>query len=225
MSGQREALTIYTGPMKSGKSSHLLEHLSRARDALGYSIYVFKPATDNRNDDLNQVTNRNFGSWCALPAPRTENGYSSSLFILESIFRHKQAPKPDLVGIDEVQFFDQDIKDVVKELIYNGIKVAVSGLNRDFKDEAFPAMESLMPLGKVIDLEALCTYKNGDNHSCGARATMTQRLIDGLPASYNSPVIIIETKDKNITYEARCYDHWFCPDIPRSRLLDRFHHD
>lgn len=220
MSGQLEALTIFTGPMNSGKTRHLLDHFSVARDALEYSILVFRAGTDDRNNDLNQITCRNGGSWCAIPTPRTENGNSSSLFILDFIYRNKQLPKPDLVGIDEVQFFDKDIKEVVKYLNRDGIEVAVSGLNRDFRGEPFPAMELLMPLATRIEsLTAVCTYKNGDKQSCGNTATMTQRLIDGLPASYNCPTIVIEGKDKNIKYEARCLKHWFCPDLPQPRLV------
>lgn len=219
MSRQREALTIFTGPMNSSKTRRLLDHLSEARDALEYSISVFKPGTDDRNNDLNQITCRNGGSWCAIPTPRQKNGISSSLYILDCIYKKKQITKPDLVGIDEVQFFDQDLKDVVKYLINDHIEVAVSGLNRDFRGEPFPAIESLMPLATRIEtLTARCTYKNGDRRSCGAPATMTQRLIDGQPASYKCPTVVIEGKDKNITYEARCLDHWSCPDAPKSRL-------
>lgn len=220
MAKQREALTVFTGPMNSSKTRRLLDHLSEARDALDYSISVFKPATDDRNNNLTMVECRNGGSWCALPAPRLKNDHnSSSLFIVDTIFRDRKKPKPDLVAIDEVQFFDENIKDVVKYLINNQIEVVVSGLNRDFRGEPFPAMESLMPLATRIEtLTARCTYKNGDRRSCGDSATMTQRLIDGKPASYNSPTVVIEGKDKNITYEARCLQHWFCPDIPQSRL-------
>ena len=222
MSRQRESLTIFTGPMNSSKTRRLLDYLSEARDALGYSIDVYKPAKDNRYDS-DEIRCRNGGCWSAIPVPASENGYSSSLFIIDDIFRRKDKPKPDLIAIDEVQFFDDDIKDVVHHLLHNQIEIAVSGLNRDFRGESFPAIESLMPMATRIEtLTARCTYKNGGNRSCGAPATMSLRLIDGLPASYTSPTIIIEgdaeSQNKFITYEARCLDHWSCPDIPQSRL-------
>jgi len=219
MAGQLEKLTIFTGPMNSGKTGSLLNHLHVAHDALKYRISVFKPATDDRGD-LDKITCRNGGSWCAIPTPRLNDNSSSSLFILDNIFRNKQTPKPNLVGIDEVQFFDKDIKDVVEYLRSHQIEVAVSGLNRDFRGEPFPAMESLMPLAtKIETLTARCTHKDESLHICGADATMTQRLINGQPASYNSPIVVIEGKGgKNITYEARCLGHWTCPDIPQSRL-------
>lgn len=226
MAGQLEKFTIFTGPMNSGKTGSLLNHLHVAQDALKYRVSVFKPATDDRNGDLERVTCRNGGSWCAIPIPRLGDNSSSSLFIFDNIFRNKQMIKPDLVGIDEVQFCDGEIEPVVRYLVSHGIEVAVSGLNRDFRGEPFPAMESLMPLATRIEtLTARCTHKNNNHQVCGADASMTQRLIDGKPASYNSPTVVIEGKDKNISYEARCLKHWSCPDVPQSRLQDYLNRD
>lgn len=221
MAGQLEKFTIFTGPMNSGKTGSLINHLHVAQDALEYRISVFKPATDSRNGDLDKITCRNGGSWCAIPTPKLSDNSSSSLFIIDNIFRNKQMLKPNLVGIDEVQFFDRDIKDVVRYLLSHQIEVAVSGLNRDFRFEPFPAMESLMPLAdRVETLTARCTHKNDEYHICGHDATRTQRLIDGKPASYYSPIVIIEGKGKGVEYEARCIDHWSCPDVPQSRLQE-----
>lgn len=206
--------------MKSGKSSHLMEYLNRVRDAKRYSILAFTPGTDNRNDTLNQITNRNSGSWNALSAPRLINNESSSIFILDTI---KYKPKPDLVAIDEVQFFDEGIEEVIACLRSNKIEVAVAGLNRDFRGVAFPVMKSLMPLAtKTEELTAICEY---ESHNCEIPATMTQRLIDGKPAPYNSPIVLIEGKgDNKITYQARCHRHWRCPDVPKSRLQAYLNH-
>jgi len=205
--------------MNSSKTRRLLDHLSECRDALNYSIRVYKPALDNRFD-LNEIRCRNGGCWTAIPVPSSKPSRADSLFIFKDIYKLASRRRPNLVAIDEIQFFDKNIKEVVKCLLYDNIEVVVSGLNRSFRGEPFPAIESLLALAsKVETLTARCTYKDGHGKTCGAPATMTQRLINRQPAPYCSPTVVIQQiGDSSVTYEARCADHWFCPGVPISKL-------
>ncbi|MFA6628079.1 MAG: thymidine kinase, partial [Bacilli bacterium] len=98
-------------------------------------------------------------------------------------------------GIDEVQFFDRDIIDVCERLADRGIRVIVAGLDRDFKGEPFGVMPDLLCRSEyVTKLNAICQV-------CGAPATRTQRIINGKPAHYSDPIILVGAKEQ---YEARC---------------------
>ncbi len=227
MTRQRAPLTCFIGPMNSSKTRRLLDHLSECRDALNYDIRVYKPALDNRFD-LNEVRCRNGGCWAAIPVPNSKKDQSDSAFILKDIYKLPKNKRPNLIAIDEIQFFDKNLKEVIKTLIYDNIEVVVAGLNRSFRGEPFESIESLLVLSTVVDtLTARCTYKDGHKKTCGAPATMTQRLIKNKPAPYDSPTVIIQDfNDSIITYEARCVDHWSCPGIPDTKFKKRFkrHH-
>ena len=227
MTRQRAPLTCFVGPMNSSKTRRLIDHLSECRDALNYNIRVYKPALDNRFD-VSEVRCRNGGCWTAIPVPNSKKDQTDSVFILKDIYKLPKSKRPNLVAIDEIQFFDKNIKEVVKTLLYDDIEVVVAGLNRSFRGEPFESIESLLGLATVVEtLTARCTYKDGHKKTCGAPATMTQRLIDGKPAPYDSPTVVIENfGDSKITYEARCADHWFCPGIPDTKFKKRFkkHH-
>lgn len=222
MTRQRAPLTCFVGPMNSSKTRRLLDHLSECRDALNYSIRVYKPALDNRFD-IKEVRCRNGGCWEAIPVPSSTKTKADSLFIFKDIYKTSRRKWPQIIAIDEIQFFDNHIKEVVKCFLNDNIEVVVSGLNRNFKGDPFPSIASLLALAtKIETLTARCTYKDGHGKTCGDSATMTQRLIDGKPAPYTSPVVVIQKfDDKKITYEARCANHWFCPQTPVSPLKKR----
>lgn len=225
MTRQRAPLTCFVGPMNSSKTRRLIDHLSECRDALNYSIRVYKPALDDRFDNK-EVRCRNGGCWEAIPVPSSTKSKADSLFIFKDIYKLPIKKRPQLVAIDEIQFFDKNIKDVVKCFLNDNIEVVVSGLNRSFKGEPFPSIESLLALAtKIETLNARCTYKDGHGKTCGAPATMTQRLIDNKPAPYKSPIVVIEKfGNSKVSYEARCADHWFCPGTPICALKNKLKH-
>jgi Thymidine kinase len=104
--------------------------------------------------------------------------------------------------IDEVQFFDRSITDICNVLADAGKRVIVAGLDTDFRGEPFGPVPLLMAEAEVVDkLQAICVV-------CGASATRTQRLIDGQPASYDDPVIMVGASE---VYEARCRR---CHEVP-----------
>jgi len=121
-------------------------------------------------------------------------------------------PKTELVAIDEIQFFDTTIVDVIKNLLDKNIDVAFSGLPSDFRGEPFGSVPVLLALSdKIVSLTAICTHKVG-NKVCGQTATKTQRLIKGRPASYDSPIILVGDSE---SYTARCPKHHTIPNKPK----------
>jgi thymidine kinase len=108
----------------------------------------------------------------------------------------------NVVAIDEIQFLDEDAVDICEYLADHGVRVIVSGLDRDFRGEPFSFMPRLLSLAEyVTKLSAICV-------KCHTPATRTQRIIDGKPARYDDPIILVGAKD---SYEARCRE---CHDVP-----------
>lgn len=110
----------------------------------------------------------------------------------------------DVFAIDEVQFFDSEIVDIVKEIADSGKRVICAGLDMDFRGEPFGPTPELMAIAEFVDkLTAICM-------KCGNPATRTQRLINGKPANYDDPIIMVGAKE---SYEARCRK---CHEVPRT---------
>jgi thymidine kinase len=101
----------------------------------------------------------------------------------------------EAIGIDEVQFFDDRIVEVVELLVAEGVRVIAAGLAQDFRGQPFGSMPTLLCLADFVDkLQAVC-------HRCGGPGTLTQRLVDGRPAPFDGETIQIGALD---SYEARC---------------------
>ena len=99
------------------------------------------------------------------------------------------------VAFDEVQFMDEGIINVCQDLADRGIRVICAGLDNDFKGEPFSIMPQLLCLAEdVTKLTAICNV-------CGSNATRTQRIVNGIPASYDDPIIIVGASE---AYEPRC---------------------
>ena len=122
--------------------------------------------------------------------PKIDNRYSKT-----DVVSHKDEKDVNLVAIDEVQFFDEGIIDVVEELVDKGIRVAMSGLDLDFRGEPFDITAKLLAKSEFITkLQAVCM-------KCGKPATRSQRIVNGKPASIDSEIIQIGEKE---SYEPRC---------------------
>ena len=108
-----------------------------------------------------------------------------------------------VVGIDEAQFMDAEVVDIAQELAERGVRVLVAGLDMDFRGEPFGPMPLLMSEAERVDkLHAICMV-------CGDEASRTQRLVNGKPARYDDPVVIVGASE---LYEARCRIHH---EVPR----------
>jgi thymidine kinase len=181
---------VICGSMFSGKSEELIRRVTRAQFAK-QKIAVFKPKIDNRYSEQS-VVSHNGSSVIAKPI-------THSIEIL-----HHVEEEIDIVAIDEVQFFDEGIVRVIQQLADSGYRVIAAGLDQDFRGEPFGQMPALMAIAEqVTKLQAVCTI-------CGSPASRTQRLIDGSPASYYDPIILVGARE---AYEARCRHHHDVPKV------------
>ena len=174
-------IEVITGPMFAGKSEELIRRIKRLEYAHKKTL-VFKPKIDNRYSENEIVSHSKIKT-------RSIN-IETAQDILKYVDRDTEA-----VVIDEVQFLDHEIVHVVEDLANRGIRVIVAGLDRDFRGEPFQNIPELLALAEdVTKLTAICMR-------CGAPATRTQRLVNGEPASYDDPIIIVGASE---SYEPRC---------------------
>jgi thymidine kinase len=183
------SIEVVTGSMFSGKTDELIRRLRRATIAR-QKVQVFKPIIDNRYH-VDKVTSHAGTVFTALPI-------NSSAELMKNL-----DADTSVVGIDEAQFFDEGIIGVAKDLADRGIRVIVAGLDTDFRGEPFGCMPTFMAIAEHVDkLQAICMV-------CGEAACRTQRLVNGKPAHYHDPVVIVGASEM---YEARCRTHH---EVPR----------
>lgn len=179
---------VICGSMFSGKTEELIRRVRRATIAR-QTVQVFKPVIDSRYT-FQRVTSHNGQDFEAIPV-------SEARAIFDLLL-----PGTTVVAIDEAQFFDATIVAVVDQLAARGIRVILAGLDTDFRGEPFGAMPDLLcRADDVIKLHAICMV-------CGEEATRTQRLVNGQPANYHDPVIMVGASE---AYEARCREHHVVP--------------
>ena len=175
-------IEVVAGVMFSGKSEELMRRVRRAIIARK-RVQVFKSHLDSRYAGLFAVSSHDGRSVEAFPV-------DSSMQIAQRI-----DPMAQVIAIDEAQFLDDGIVHVVTSLATRGRRVVLAGLDTDFRGEPFGPMPQLMAIAEMVDkLNAICVL-------CGAPATRTQRLIDGEPAAWDSPTIMVGGTE---AYEARC---------------------
>ncbi len=168
--------------MFSGKSEEMIRRLRRAEIA-GQRIVIFKPQIDDRYDAADVVSHAG--------ARMRAVAVSSVSELVAGAEGH------EVVGIDEVQFFDASIVDAALDLADRGVRVILSGLDQDFRRLPFGVMPELLAHAEFVDkLQAVC-------HRCGGTATTTQRLVDGRPAPYSGDTVLVGAAEQ---YEARCRD-------------------
>ncbi|PEY33976.1 thymidine kinase [Bacillus cereus] len=174
-------IEVICGSMFSGKSEELIRRIRRTQFAKQNAI-VFKPCIDNRYSE-EDVVSHNGLKVKAVPVSASNN-----------IFDHI-TEEMDVIAIDEVQFFDGDIVEVVQVLANRGYRVIVAGLDQDFRGLPFGQVPQLMAIAEhVTKLQAVCSV-------CGSPASRTQRLINDEPASFDDPIILVGASE---SYEPRC---------------------
>lgn len=201
---------MITGPMFSGKTAELIRRVVRLRIG-GKSVQLFKYNKDSRYGTPYSMASYNGSAIDATPTGTVKA-------ILEALEIHN-----DVFVIDEVQFYDDAIVDCVRGLIDLQKDVLCAGLNLDFRGEPFAfahsqknVSELLVRADKIVKLSAICTH-SPVGEPCGAPATRTQRIIDGVPSAYDSPVVLIGSRE---SYEARCVRHHFVPGTPlREKII------
>jgi thymidine kinase len=176
--------------MFCGKTDELIRRLRRATIAR-QKVQVFKPSMDYRYNEF-KVTSHAGSDFEAVPIEKSEQ----ILPLLNN--------DTTVVAIDEAQFFDNQLIDIVQDLADRGLRVVVAGLDTNFRGEPFGPMPVLMAKAERVDkLHAICMV-------CGEPASRTQRLVNGSPAKYDDPVVIVGASE---LYEARCRQHH---EVPRS---------
>jgi thymidine kinase len=187
------SIEVVTGSMFSGKTDELIRRLRRATIAR-QKVQVFKPVIDVRYH-TDKVASHAGSVFDALPV-NCSGDISKYL-----------DPETSVVGIDEAQFFDIGIVDVAQRLAGQNIRIIVAGLDTDFRGDPFGCMPTFMAIAERVDkLQAICMV-------CGEAASRTQRLVNGLPAHYDDPVVIVGASEM---YEARCREHHEVPRGNRS---------
>lgn len=178
MVGERQrpgALEVICGPMFSGKSEELIRRLRRVRIAK-QRLQAFKPALDNRYDAV-AIASHAESRFEALPV-------ADSL----ELARHLD-PEVEVVAIDEVQFFDEGLLDLVESLADRGLRVILAGLDMDSEGRPFGIMPQVLARAEhVLKLHAICTV-------CGAGASRTYRKVR------SGGQVLVGAAD---VYEARC---------------------
>lgn len=174
-------IEVICGCMFAGKTEELIRRIN----VLSYArknILVFKPKIDDRYSTTEIASHAGSKVPCIVISEAKE------------ILNHVNYDT-DVVAIDEVQFFDKDVVDICEYLADSGLRVMVAGLDKDFRGEPFGVLPDLLTRAEfVTKLTAVCA-------KCGAPATRTQRIINGKPASFNDPIVLVGAKE---AYEPRC---------------------
>lgn len=185
-------IEVITGGMFAGKTEELLRRVKRIYFSKK-SFVVFKPIIDDRYSSNEIISHDN------------SKITATNIKIAKDILTHLNGKLPYAVAIDEAQFFDNDLINIVEHLADSGVRVIVAGLDKNFRGEPFGVMPTLLARAEfVTKLNAICQV-------CGAPATRTQRIIDSKPANYTDPTILVGAKEQ---YEARCRHCHIVPGKP-----------
>jgi thymidine kinase len=197
-------LELIVGPMRSNKTAELLRRIETRRQYAKQHVMLLKPSADTKST-TGLVESRNQNGCGKMDAIEFPSGDPWSVLPLLADEEQRIGKRVECAAIDEGQFV-HDLFLFTKRLLESGHDVMVSGLELDFRGLPFGEMLDLswlvrMYAGNVTELVAYC--------SCGARALYPQRLIDGKPAHYDSPIIMAGD-----FYEPRCGEHFVLPGRP-----------
>ncbi len=180
-------IEVICGCMFSGKTEELIRRLKRAKIA-GMKVEVFKPAADTRYDD-SAIVSHDTSSLLAQPVER-----SSRLLQIST--------DTVVVGVDDSQFFDEDLPNVCAQLALRGVRVIAAGLDMDYRGVPFGPMPQLLATAEyVTKVHAICVH-------CGNLATHSYRLAEG------ESVVLLGEKEH---YEPRCRSCYQMGNILRLR--------
>jgi thymidine kinase len=183
-------IEVIAGVMFAGKSEELIRRVRRAVIARR-RVQVFKSHLDSRYAGLYSVASHDGKELDATPVDSAAEIY------------RLVRPDTELVAVDEAQFLDAGLVGVATELAGRGVRVILAGTDTDFRGEPFGHMGALMAVAESVDkLQAICVV-------CGDLACRNQRLVDGKPARWDAPTIMVGGRE---SYEARCRR---CHEVPR----------
>lgn len=184
-------IEVISGVMFSGKSEELIRRVRRAVIARK-RVQVFKSHLDERYAGLYTVATHDGLTVDAEPVDSSQE------------IMRRFRPGTEVVAVDEVQFLDDGIVAVAGALADGGVRVILAGTDVDFRGLPFGALPTLMSIAEVVDkLHAICVV-------CGGPASRNQRLVNGKPATWDSPTIMVGGRE---SYEARCRH---CHRVPKA---------
>ncbi len=183
-------LEVIRGCMFSGKTEELIRRLHRLQYAK-QTFLLFTPAIDTRYEEAHVVSHNGI----KLEAIPVKSSYDILKYVID---QEAGGNHYDVIGVDEVNFLDMGMVEVSKELIHRGYRTILAGLDTNFRGETFGPMGDLLAIADEDErLYAICSV-------CGQAAIMTQRIINGEPAHWDDPTILVGGMDR---YEARCREH------------------
>jgi thymidine kinase len=188
-------IEVITGVMFSGKSEELIRRIRRALIAKK-RVQLFKSSLDDRYAGVQRIS--------------THDGSTVEAIPIRSSLELAQLANPDteVFAVDEVQFLDDGVVEVVTLLADHGARVILAGTDMDFRGEPFGPIGQLLARAETVDkLHAICVV-------CGSPATRNQRLVDGRPAPYEAPTIQVGGAE---SYEARCRHCHQVPSLGRAQ--------
>ncbi len=187
-------LEVYPGCMFSFKTRRLVDRVRPLQHIPGAGYLFIRPKIDTRPSEVRNDP-LDYAKWEFVDQDKSEK-------ILDMI-----KPSHFFISIDEAHFFGKGFVRVIEKLLLYGKNVGISGLDLDFKGEPFGPMPEILCMANEVNKgSAVCTFPN-----CGAPASRTQRLINGKPAPYDSPLVVIEGEAH---YEPRCLTHHEVPGKP-----------
>lgn len=174
-------IEVVCGPMFAGKTEELIRRIKRLEYAK-IPYIVFKPRIDDRYGDS------------VIKSHNKNEKHAHNIEKAHEIYPYLEKVKVEVVIVDEAQFFDEALPEVVDDLADRGYRVIVGGLDRDFRGEPFGPMPFILARAEVVTkLTAICPVS-------GKPATRTQRIINGQPAAYDDPIVLIDAEE---SYEPR----------------------
>ena len=192
MKHQKGSLEVICGSMFSGKTGELIRRIDRAQIAK-QNVQVFKHSIDKRKHDGSDPNH-----WLTSRTGSKIDAVAVSS--PEEIVEYVEAHNTQVVGIDEGHFFPEDLVNVVTILIQGKRRIIVAGLELDFKGVPFKGMATLLALAdKVLKLNAICTECQNDTFC------ISQRIVDGKPASYDDPIILVGSEEYYIPRCRACH--------------------
>jgi thymidine kinase len=197
-------LEMIVGPMRSNKTAELLRRIETRRQYAKQCVVLLKPSADTKSA-AGVVESRNPNGCGKMEAVEFPNTDPWSILPILAATEQQIGKRVECIAVDEGQFV-ADLFLFTKRLLQTGYDVLVSGLELDFRGMPFGEMLQLSWLvrtyaGNITELVAYC--------SCGAKALYPQRLVDGKPAPYTSPIIMAGD-----FYEPRCDEHFVLPGRP-----------
>lgn len=177
-------IEVICGCMFAGKTEELIKRI-KVLEYAKKKVVAIKPSIDTRYSK--EMIASHSGLFCECICVEPNN--------LTAIEKYVDDDSIEAIIIEEVQFFDHGIVEICEKLANAKKRVIVAGLDTDFKGEPFRVVADLLAKAEFITkLSAVCSC-------CGAPATKTQRLVNGKPAKYDDPIIMVGASE---CYEARC---------------------